>query len=198
MLQLGYDALEPQTIRELFREQGGHVPRLRSHAYRVRKLGFRDREALDRLWERVRHSYPFACVRDFRRLRTRYLARPDGSYHVFGVSPRFSRDLVAWVVFSMVEGHCCWVDLLWDHQHPGALELLVRLSHRLSVQLGGTREKIWIHGDGETEGRLVEQGFLARQRSLPLVFVARAFRSDIDLRNLDGRVYLTMGDTDLY
>ena len=46
---------------------------------------------------------------------------------------------VAFVVFRTDEGRCRWVDLLWDHRHPGALELVNHLSSTSNGRPTGQR-----------------------------------------------------------
>jgi len=199
VLQLGYDALEAQSILEFRRSrERGAFPSPQRFLYRALKLDGGEEGALDGLWERVRSSYPYACVRNARRLQRRYFLRPNGPYHVFGVRPRFSTELVGWAVFKAEDGVCCWVDLLWDHGHPGALDLLSHLAFRLARQLGAVEERIWVHGDAPTVEHLGEKGFEAGKIELPLAFVARSFRPDVMVAELENRVYLTMGDTDLF
>jgi hypothetical protein len=89
------------------------------------------------------------------------------------------------------------VDLLWDHGHPGALEMISRLSARLAAQTRAPREELWLNGDPEGQEVLESLGFCRRPEPNGLVMVARSFDKDLDVRALDGRVYLTMADTDL-
>lgn len=198
VLQLGYDALEPQPIFELCRSAVSRRRSPRRFFYRAKLLDAADRLELDRLWERVESDYPIAVMRGAQRLLHRYLVRPGGVYHVFGIRSRLSAELVAWVVFQTDEGECRWIDFLWDHRHPGALELVSHLSSRLSAQAGVGGERLWLNGDPGAVSRLHEMGFVSGAGHLPLAFVARSFDPGLELRRMADRVYLTMGDTDLF
>lgn len=197
VLQLGYDALEPQSISEYRREVRNRPRVLRRSLYRATLLGPGDSVELDRLWERVVSDYPMAILRDGAWLRHRYFERPNFSYHVFGIRPRFSSGLVGWVVFLVRDQECCWVDLLWDHRHPGALDLMEHLSSGLARQMESRSERLWLTGDSRTLSVLGRRGFEPAEE-LPLAFVARSFLPELDIQRLENRVYLTMGDTDLF
>ena len=196
VLQLGYDAMEPQPIVQLAREPGTGHGRVRRLAYRAEPA--RDWEPrLDRLWERVRTDYPVAVIRDARRALERLAGRPGVRYHRYLLFPRFSPDPVGFVAFRTTGGTCRWVELLWDHGHPGALVLASHLSARLVREQGLHREELWLNGDPAGQEVLAGQGFLARPQPDGLVMVARSFDRELDVRTLEGRVYLTMADADL-
>ena len=86
------------------------------------------------------------------------------------------------IIFLFDGGTCRWVDLLWDRHHPGALQLLARLSARLSVQTGATAEELWLKGDPEARAVLERVGFTEMPEPRGLVTVARAFHPDFDVR----------------
>jgi len=196
VLQLGYDAMEPQGIVQLARASGTARGFGRRLAYRAQPA--RDWEPLlDRLWERVRGDYPVAAVRDARRALTRLAGRPGVRYHRFLVLPRFSEEPVAFVAFRYDEKLCSWVDLLWDHDHPGALELAAHLSRELAALHGAPREELWLNGDESGVSVLESMGFVRETQPDGLVMVARSFDESLDVRVLEDRVYLTMADADL-
>jgi len=196
VLQLGYDAVEPQPITYLSRVPGEASSSRRRHLYRA-ELAADWEPRLDDLWQRVRASYPVAVVRDADRALHRFAGHPTVHYHRFLVFPRFGRTPVGFVVFRSDEGRCRWVDLLWDHRHPGALELINHLSSGLAVQTGAELEELWLNGDPTGHGCLEARGFRSSEVPGQLVMVARAFDDELDLAALDGRVYLTMADADL-
>jgi len=196
VLQLGYDAVEPQPITYLSRQPGGSASSRRRHFYRA-ELAADWEPRLDDLWDRARKDYPVAAVRDADRALHRFAGHPTVHYHRFLVVPRFGRKPVAFVVFRTDQGRCRWVDLLWDHDHPGALELISHLSAELSSQTGAEIEELWLNGDPAGLERLEQRGFATGEVPGKLVMVARAFDPGLDLGALDGRVYLTMADADL-
>jgi len=197
VLQLGYDALPPQPVTQF--ERIPHKPpfRPRRLAYRARLLDAADRDLLDEFWMRVRDFYPFSVIRNGQRMQRRFFSRPGNPYHVFGFFPRFSRKPVGWAVFRISDDVCRWVDLVWDHDVPGVLELMSLLGHRLARQSGCSREEIWLNGDPEALEFLLERGFSPVEKELPIAFVARSFDPSLDVERLAGRIHLTMSDTDL-
>jgi hypothetical protein len=196
LLQLGYDHMPPQPLTYLCRSHGSYRRRPRQLIYRAEVA--RDWEPkLDQLWSQVRQSYPVAVVRDADRALRRLAGHPTIRYHRFMVFPRFSTTPVAFAAFR-TDGHrCCWVDLLWDHGHPGALELLARLGARLAAEARADCEEIWLNGDPEGESRLEDMGFERRPEPNGLVMVARSFTPELDVLDIDQRVYVTMADADL-
>ena len=196
VLQLGYDAVEPQPICYLSRRPGPSSSGWRRRLYRA-ELAADWEPRLDRLWMKVRGDYPVAAIRDADRALHRFAGHPTIHYHRFLVLPRFSREPVAFVVFRSDEGRCRWVDLLWDHRHPGALDLIDHLSSGLARQTGAEIEELWLNGDPKGRDRLTAGGFEMSEVPGKLVMVARAFDEELDIGALDGRVYLTMADADL-
>ncbi len=196
VLQLGYDAVEPQPIRYLSRAPSRGSAGWRRRLYRA-ELAADWEPRLDTLWNRARRDYPVAAVRDADRALHRLAGHPTVHYHRFLVLPRFGRIPVGFVAFRTDQGRCRWVDLLWDHRHPGALELVNHLSTKLAAEHGAEIEELWLNGDPEGEKRLVARGFEASEVPGRLVMVARGFDPELDVTDLDGRVYLTMADADL-
>ncbi len=196
ILQLGYDSMEPQPIRYLARTPGtGRSPRRRL-LYRA-ELGRDWEPRLDRLWARLSPQYPVAVVRDADHALHRFAGHPRLRYHRFLVFPRLSSRPVALVVFRSDEQRLRWADLLWDRNHPGALELAAHLSGELAVNTGCLVEEMWLNGDPVGRARLERLGFEAAPEPQDLVMVARAFDREVDLQAMAERVYVTMGDSDL-
>ncbi len=196
VLQLGYDAIPPQPITSLRREVGRVELAPRRLLYRAELA--RDWEPrLDSLWQRVRGQYRVAAVRDAERALGRLAGHPRVHYHRFLVLPRLSAEAVGFVAFTSDGGSCRWVDLVWDHGHPGALDLVAHLAARVARQTGAAAEELWLNGDPEGVERLCRHGFVAGPEPQGLVLVARSFSPELDVRALDGRVYLTMADADL-
>ncbi len=196
VLQLGYDAVEPQPIRYWARRTPPQRNRPGRFLYRAEVLGDRD-ERLDLLWRRARSAYPVATVRDADRIQWRLSGHPSVTYHRFLVQPRFSDAPVAFAAFRVEKSSCKWVDLLWDHRHPGALALLSHLSVELTARIGADLEELWLNGDADGQAALERFGFSEEPEPKGLVMVARSFDADLDITALDRRVYLTMADSDL-
>ena len=196
VLQLGYDAMEPQPIRYLVRRPPRPAAGLRRLLYRA-ELGRDWEPRLDELWRQVASQYPVAVVRDAAHAARRYAGRPGVRYHRFLVLPRLSTSPVASVVFRTDGGRVRWVDLVWDHRHPGALDLIVHLSSGLAAQTDAELEEMWLNGDPDGRARLERLGFVEEREPGKLVMVARAFDQEVDLVSMGHKVYVTMGDSDL-
>lgn len=196
ILQLGYDAMEPQAIRYLARTERSGRRGARRLLYRA-ELGRDWEPRLDGLWMRLRHQYPAAVVRDARHALRRYAGHPGVRYHRFLIFPRLSSEPVAFAVFRVDRDRLRWADLLWDHRHPGALDLVMHLSERLATETECRVEELWLNGDGEGRARLRRHGFEEGREPDGLMMVARAFDPGVDLVTLAQNVYLTLGDSDL-
>jgi hypothetical protein len=196
VLQLGYDAMTPQPIRYLARRPPAPAAGMRRRLYRAELA--RDWEPrLDGLWSRVAAQYPVAVVRDADHAVRRLAGRPGVHYHRFLVFPRFSFQPAAFAAFRTDGGRVRWVDLVWDHDHLGALDLVSHLSAGLVAQTGAELEEMWLNGDVEGRDRLSRLGFEEEPEPGKLVMVARAFDPEIDLVAMAENVYVTMGDSDL-
>jgi hypothetical protein len=149
---------------------------------------------LDQLWRRARKSYPVAVVRDADRALRRFAAHPTIRHHRFVVRPRYSREVAAFAVFVVDGDRCRWADLLWDHDHPGALDLLAHISGRLVVQLGADREVVWLSGDDDACSKLARCGFAVSESSTEAVIAARSIEPELDAEAFVERAYLTVAD----
>ena len=148
---------------------------------------------LDELWRRAGKSYPSAVVRDADRALRRFAAHPVIRYHRFLVCPRASSEAVAFAVFALEDDRLRWVDLVWDHDHPRALDTLAFLSGRLAGQLGATGEELWLAGDDEAVSRLQKSGF-SRAESPTAIVAARSLIPELDAEEFVLRSYLTLAD----
>jgi len=192
----GYDALPAQEIRRLERRTVVASKTRRSWLYRAEAA--RDWEPrLDQLWERVDHRYPVAVIRDAQHALHRFAGHPSIRYHRFLVFPRLGSLPVAWVVFATAGKECRWVDLVWDSEHRGGLELASHLGSRVATQTGADHEAMWLTGDPEASKMLQRMGFSEGPDSGGAAMIVRPMTPSIDIKALDGRVYLTMADADL-
>jgi hypothetical protein len=190
----GYDTIEPQPVTRL--ERVSPRSSLRRRLYRAEPA--RDWEPrLDLLWRRVSHRYPAAVVRDADQALYRLSGRPGVRYHRFVLLPRGSRTPVAFVAFRTGDRICRWVDLVWDAEHPGALDLAAHISAALAAAEGG-HEELWLDGDQAAHERLERAGFRSELDPSGVAVVYRALTEDAsrELRAAGG-LYITMADADL-
>ena len=168
----------------------------------VRRLAFRAEPArdweprLDNLWRRIARFYPFAAVRDAEMSLHRHAGHPGTRRHRFLVFPRFSRHAVAWAVFETNASRCRWVDLVWDHDEPGALDLLAHLSRRLASQVGAMNERIVLGGDADARARLKALGFRSEGALEDLSLTVFSLPPMLRPADLDSRFYATQTDLD--
>lgn len=196
VLELGYDAMEPQPIWVLERTPAEARRSLKRYPYRAEAVAAED-PRIGALWERVRGRYPVAVVRDGEHVAQRLSGHPSVTYQLFVLTPRFSREPVGWVAFRVDPGVVRWVDLVWDGEHPGAVELAAHLAGVLAVRSGAGMETMWLVGDEAAERILLGLGYRRRRQPDGLVMVAKSFPGGPDLARLEGRVYLTLADSDL-
>jgi hypothetical protein len=192
VLQLGYDAMEPQAIRYLRRRPPAPPAGLRRRLYRAELA--RDWEPrLDALWQDVSGQYPVAVVRDAHHAAHR-LAGGRACAHRFLLFPRFSFRPVGFVVFAPTAAGCAgrtW----WNHR-TGALDPASHLSAGLAAQTGAELEAV-AQRRREGRARLERRGFEEAPEPGKLVMVARAFDPEVDLKAMAAKIYVTMGDSDL-
>jgi hypothetical protein len=148
---------------------------------------------LDRLWERVRHSYPVAVVRDADHALRRFAGHPTIRHHRFLVLPRFSDRAAAFAVFVDDGSNCCWLDLVWDHDHPGALELLTHISGRLAALWGSHGERLCLTGDDAASAVVKRRGFRIQEENACVVDMSM-FNGQLVGENPFDRAYLTAAD----
>lgn len=188
------------------REDGGRVmiclsPYVRNRPSRwsLRRMLYRAEQArdweprLDHLWERARHSYPIAVIRDAEYALRKFAGHPTIRHHRFLILPRFSGRAVGFAVFADDGSDCCWLDLAWDHDHPGALELLAHISSRLAAQWGRKREFLLLAGDETASALLKRCGFRSLDEK-PRVVDLSVFDGQLDEEGAVDRAYLTAAD----
>lgn len=97
-----------------------------------KKIALREEQAFgdwaDDLWQRCSHQHRIWAVRDQRYLRWRYCSRPETTY---SISSAWSEGrIVGYSVSTTTEKtgdrHCFLMDLLVDHDVPGAASALLR------------------------------------------------------------------------
>jgi hypothetical protein len=186
-----FDGAAQAPVTELIRESAESVTPRR---FLYRAEAARDWEPrLNSLWERVRDSYPVAIVRNADLAMRRFAGHPSIRHHRFLVFPRYSPSPVAFAVFADDGSSCCWLDLIWDREHRGALDLLTHISGELVAQWGRSGERLWLTGDEAASSLLVSRGFRPLNSTPPQASV-RSFIPDLDAGDVVGRAYLTLAD----
>jgi hypothetical protein len=148
---------------------------------------------LNHLWERARRSYPVAVARDADHALRRFAGHPTIRHHRFLALPRFSERAVAFAVFVDDGSDCRWLDLVWDHDHPGALELLAHISGRLAAQWGSNAEHLSLTGDEAASAVLKRRGFRFQEEDTRFVDMS-ALAGQIVGQSAIDRAYLTAAD----
>jgi hypothetical protein len=167
---------------------------------RIRRLAYRAEPArdweprLDGLWQRARGAYPAATVRDAEYSLARYSGHPTVRYHRFLVFSRFAQEAVAFAVFCCDEGTCRWIDLVWDHRHPGALDLLSHVSARLARQVGVETEEVGLAGDPEGRNLLNSLGFVEQPPAIPVGLWVRSAAPEFGRIQTPDRFFATVAD----
>lgn len=160
---------------------------------RVRE-GF-DRRAVDDLWRRASHRYPYGNVRDGAWLGRRYVGRPGVEY--VHLSVWRGGEPEAWCVVREMGERLFWIELVWDGVHESAL---ARLSETVTTRAARRRVPVvemWLRGDPAAEGVLASRGWRKRPEADFVRAVARTFQDEVDLDAIREGWYVTAGDSDL-
>jgi hypothetical protein len=88
-------------------------------------------------------------------------------------------------------------DLLWDGRHERSLVALDRAVTLLARRRGATGVDGWLDGDEHAAEVLGRLGWKTHPNPLDLRTVVRVFHPAIDPARVAGRLYLTLGDSDL-
>lgn len=188
--KLGYDAMPPRPVTEILRRPGRRSWWPTGHRVRA---GW-EWAALDAFWERSRHRYQAAAVRDSLWLRRRYTGRPDAEYAMHSAWRR--NGLAAWAVTRRLGDEVILADLCWDGVDPGALAALDRVLRR-EAREAGTWVRGWLDGDPQTSEILRDFGWQERPQPDGLQLVARSFDPSIRVDEWGPSMYITLGDSDL-
>ncbi|HYH44910.1 MAG TPA: hypothetical protein VEG34_04445, partial [Thermoanaerobaculia bacterium] len=159
------------------------------------RAGF-DAGAVNRLWHRAAGRYPVAAVRDGAWLGRRFTGRPGVTYLHLGVFPRLGRTARAWAVLRVGEGSVRWAELVWDGD-PRSLAALDDAVAAVAREAGAERFEAWLAGDAAAAAVLAGRGWQRREQPDGLHLTLRSFDPGLDITDLAGRFYLTMGDADL-
>ncbi len=152
-----------------------------------------DAAAIDRLWERSRHRYPRAVVRDGSWARWRYAEKPHGGYRQIVI--RRAGVPRAWGVLDGSRPVARWLDLVWDGERAGDLERLDGEIREIAAAAGAERLDLWLRGDSEAREILARAGWKGEEEPI-LRLGAISFDERWPVEAIYGSFYLTMGDCD--
>lgn len=191
LARLGYEQMPPLPVRTWVRDAGRRGRWL--HGHRV-TAGF-DRQAAEDLWSRAAGRYWAAAVRDGDWLERRYTRRPGLDYlHLFAMRGGRAH---AWCAARIGVPVTSLADLVWDGEDGRALAALDRALAGAARAAGAGTLAMWLMGDAAAEETFAGLGWRSGDHADGLAMVARSFDPRIDPKVLPGRVYVTMGDSDL-
>lgn len=198
LIAMGYGGIPPEPLTYLERTADAPLARWRRLHYGARPLAEED-EAIDQLWQRVGPQYSAAMVRDARHVRSRLEGHPAGvTYPGFLVRPRPFGPPVAYAAFRIDSPVLRWIDLVWDHRHPGSLRLLSDIATLLAREYECSLQALWLHNDSLGVSWFERLGFERRPEPDGLVVAIRSLDPAIGAAELSGRLYVTMADSDLW
>ncbi len=150
---------------------------------------------IDLLWQRSRHRYSVARVRSSAYFAHRYAKSPF-SYDFVCIRTPFGPHALAVVRASA--GTLLVVDLLWDGRSVAALAALNGALQRRARQHGLASMSMWLNGDDALRSALAGQGWQETDNPQPVTLVTAHFKESLDQHALSRRMYITMGDSDLF
>lgn len=154
-------------------------------------------DTFDRLFEKSASSYHFLVRRESSYLTWRYRDCPDKDYMI--VSVRTRGRLVGWSVFLKKDLRLIWGDALFDREHPGAVEFLLR--RVLNTPLCEDIETIegWFSRNPVWWNEILDQlGFESTHEPNDLFPGFFLLTGEGQLEKVQKYFYYTMGDSDLF
>ncbi len=188
--RLGYAAVEPQPVPVWTRPTSGRGRVFTRHTVR---LGF-DAAATESLWYRSRDRYPIAVVRDSVWLDRRYNGRTGVGYVYMAAYRRGVARAIA--VIRPAVPVASWVELVWDGEDVRALAALDRAASSVARRGGAERLQMWLAGDEHAAQAFTDLGWSSAEHPM-IRQVVHPFHPAVPADSVPGRVYLTMGDSDL-
>jgi len=151
----------------------------------------------DEFFERQAPNYGFLVERSGRYVNWRYLERPDVDYSVYAA--RVDGTLVGWSAFRHDGERLVWVDGLFEEDRPEAFAAI------LSRALGKRRYRAvttvegWFTPRPAWWARIAEEaGFEPRPEPNRIGMIYKPFGAEDVGPRMDGRIYYTQGDSDLF
>lgn len=148
------------------------------------------------LWTKSSGRYPVSVIRDKEYVYRRYLSCPGNKYYYVTVE---SNNLPAgFAVLTLDNRILKWIDLIWDGRDSSIITELERRIWNLAVKLGVRKVEMWLCNDNEVKELLKTRGLLEGKNPYELFITTTPLEPGIDSYELSKRMYLTMGDTDMF
>jgi len=155
-----------------------------------------DHDEANKLWQRAMPRYWASLVRDANWLKRRYSSRPSTEYYLVPI--KNGTTWHAWAVLKFVEQKIKMIDLLWDGEDQSSLEKLEFLVMQFAQSMHATHVEMWLSGDPLAEDVFQQRGWQSDEHPLLLYLVGKSWHPELNSMAIIERLYLTMGDTDLY
>lgn len=152
---------------------------------------------LDALWNRVSGHFTVSVIRDHRFIQWRYFRHPVNTYR-FYVSADYRGHYNAWVVVRQDKEAAILVDMLFAPGGRGVPGLLARV--RRDAAKAGIRKMVtWLPENHFTTKLLIANGFNQFPEPLGIRPIGRIPAQDVLPGPwVEGEVYYTMGDADIF
>lgn len=153
----------------------------------------------DKLWLRVKKSYPFSAIRESRFIDWRFYKHPKNTYEVWGYGSFFSSELKAYVVLlsDYVNGVAHLIDILIYDSRNMIKDLLHHIGYNLNKK-GITEIRTWLPAHHFIAESAKSAGFNAMQEPLGIIPVGRSFDLNLELDWVSKNIFYTMADGDLF
>lgn len=155
------------------------------------------REALNNLWKRAETRYGHVLPRDADWFFWRFHDRPDVKDYLSFNRVHGDGSLAARLILRR-EGDLLWIcDLVWDGVSKTDLALLEEAVMAEAIRTGARECAIWLQGDNEALGVLLERGWIDRSEEQAIHMVMHVYDSSVDPEEIYAKLYLTLADSDL-
>lgn len=170
----------------------GHVPESEGSITRISEVD----DALDSLWETVKHDYPFSIQRDSTFAHWRYDRHPVRGYEIWGYRFNLQDPMLAYVVLKVDSGKAVIVDLLTPDSQFVVWNVLGKLAKILSAR-GVEQMETWLPGGHFLCRHAISYGFESFAEPTGIIPAVRMVCPSIAFESFCEHMYYTMADGDL-
>jgi len=156
--------------------------------YQLLPIDFND-ERINTLWNDVKHQFKLSIIKDINYLNWRYKKNPIFKYEIWGLSKRWSRNLIAFVVLKIEESeNLIIMDMVFS---KGILPILLTKVENLAYLT--RKDRLCLFMPQRFSILLKEMGFYSK----PLGVIARVNHpSTLKKDEIVEKFFYTKGDTD--